>query len=226
MPLTKARRFKPQARLRTRTVKHWWQARKADVLTVTPHVTRVLFHSPLNVKPCLSSWLTWLDNSKMDIDRLYWGIAGVLFHSPLSMKPCLSSWLTWLDDAEVGVSWLSCIGVLPGYCFILLWAWTMFVFLIDLAGRCWGGCQLSELYWGIAGVLFHSPLGRKRGVGLGDVFELDNVRGAGIARWKCLGSLVTGSILPWRNFLVEGIFPLELTWVQTPFPKKLFRMRV
>ena len=37
---------------------------------------------------------------------------------------------------------------------------------------------------------------------------------------------VAGSILFWRNFPVEGIFPLELTWVQTPFPPKLFRMRV
>ena len=37
---------------------------------------------------------------------------------------------------------------------------------------------------------------------------------------------VAGSILLWGNFLVEGIFPLELTWVQTPLPKKLFRMRV
>ena len=31
---------------------------------------------------------------------------------------------------------------------------------------------------------------------------------------------VAGSILLWGNFPVEGIFPLELTWVQTPFPKK------
>ena len=37
---------------------------------------------------------------------------------------------------------------------------------------------------------------------------------------------VAGSILLWGNFPVEGIFPLELTWVQTPFPPKLFRMRV
>ena len=37
---------------------------------------------------------------------------------------------------------------------------------------------------------------------------------------------VAGSILLWRNFPVEGIFPFELTWVQTPFPKKLFRMKV
>ena len=31
---------------------------------------------------------------------------------------------------------------------------------------------------------------------------------------------VGGSILLWGNFPVEGIFPLELTCVQTPFPKK------
>ena len=31
---------------------------------------------------------------------------------------------------------------------------------------------------------------------------------------------VAGSILLWGHFPVEGIFPLELTWVQTPFPKK------
>ena len=37
---------------------------------------------------------------------------------------------------------------------------------------------------------------------------------------------VAGSILLWGNFTEEGIFPLELTWVQTPFPKKLFWMRV
>ena len=37
---------------------------------------------------------------------------------------------------------------------------------------------------------------------------------------------VAGSILLWGNFPVEGIFPLELTWVQTLFPQKLFRMSV
>ena len=35
MPHTTARRFKPQARLEP---VHWWQARKADLLTVTPRV--------------------------------------------------------------------------------------------------------------------------------------------------------------------------------------------
>ena len=33
---------------------------------------------------------------------------------------------------------------------------------------------------------------------------------------------VTGSILLWGNFPVEGIFPLELTWVQAQFPKNSF----
>ena len=37
MPHTTARRFKPQARLEP-AQQHWWQARKADMLTVTPHV--------------------------------------------------------------------------------------------------------------------------------------------------------------------------------------------
>ena len=31
---------------------------------------------------------------------------------------------------------------------------------------------------------------------------------------------------PLGTFSVVGIFPLELTWVQTPFPPKLLRMRV
>ena len=38
------------------------------------------------------------------------------------------------------------------------------------------------------------------------------------------GHAVAGFL--WGNFPVEGIFPLQLTWVQTPFPQKLFRMRV
>ena len=37
MPHTKARRFKPQARLEP-SQQHWWRARKADVLTMTPRV--------------------------------------------------------------------------------------------------------------------------------------------------------------------------------------------
>ena len=52
---------------------------------------------------------------------------------------------------------------------------------------------------------------------------------AGIAQLVVLGLAVhsvAGSILLWGHFPVEGIFPLELTWVQTPFPPKLFRMRV
>ena len=37
LPHTTARRLKPQARLEP-TQKQWWQARKADMLTVTPRV--------------------------------------------------------------------------------------------------------------------------------------------------------------------------------------------
>ena len=50
-------------------------------------------------------------------------------------------------------------------------------------------------------------------------------RGAGIAQLVVLGLAVhsvAGSILLWGHFPVEGIFPLELTWVQTPFPKNSF----
>ena len=53
--------------------------------------------------------------------------------------------------------------------------------------------------------------------------------GAEIAQLVVLGLAVhsvAGSILLWGLFPVEGIFPLELTWVQTPFPPKLLRMRV
>ena len=54
--------------------------------------------------------------------------------------------------------------------------------------------------------------------------------GAGIAQLVVLGLAVhsvAGSILLWGHFPVEGIFfPLELTWVPTPFPQKLLRMRV
>ena len=59
--------------------------------------------------------------------------------------------------------------------------------------------------------------------------EIIKISGAGIAQLVVLGLAVhsvAGSILLWGHFPVEGIFPLELTWVQTPFPQKLLRMRV
>ena len=37
MPHIKARKFQPQPRLEPAN-QHWWQARKADVLTITPRV--------------------------------------------------------------------------------------------------------------------------------------------------------------------------------------------
>ena len=59
--------------------------------------------------------------------------------------------------------------------------------------------------------------------------EMKQGTGAGIAQLVVLGLAVhsvAGSILLGGHFPVEGIFPLELTWVQTPFPKNLFQMRV
>ena len=47
--------------------------------------------------------------------------------------------------------------------------------------------------------------------------------GTGIAQLVVLGLAVhsvAGSILLWGSFPVEGIFALELKWVQTPFPPK------
>ena len=41
-----ARRFKPQARLE-HAQQHWWQARTADMLTVTPRVALTIFHFDL-----------------------------------------------------------------------------------------------------------------------------------------------------------------------------------
>ena len=58
---------------------------------------------------------------------------------------------------------------------------------------------------------------------------LKQISGAGIAQLVVLGLAVhsvAGSILLWGHFPVEGTFPLELTWVQTPFPQKLFQIRV
>ena len=53
--------------------------------------------------------------------------------------------------------------------------------------------------------------------------SFQTMRGAGIAQLVVLGLAVhsvVGSILLWGHFPVEGIFPLELTWVQAPFPPK------
>ena len=43
MPLTRAWKFKPQPRLEP-TLYHWWQARKADMLTFTPCVAPIAAH--------------------------------------------------------------------------------------------------------------------------------------------------------------------------------------
>ena len=49
--------------------------------------------------------------------------------------------------------------------------------------------------------------------------------GGRIAQLVVLGLAVhsvAGSILLWGHFPEEGIFPLELTWVQTPLPQNSF----
>ena len=53
MPHTKAQRFKPQARLEPAQY-HWWQARKANVLTVTPRVVPEMISQPTNPWSMLS----------------------------------------------------------------------------------------------------------------------------------------------------------------------------
>ena len=52
MPHTTAWRFKPQARLEP-TQQHWWQARKADMLTVTPCVA---MHHPGQQAQHTTNW--------------------------------------------------------------------------------------------------------------------------------------------------------------------------
>ena len=55
--------------------------------------------------------------------------------------------------------------------------------------------------------------------------RVEGMHGAGIAQLVVLGlavQSVAGSILLWGNFPEEGIFPLELTWLQTPFPQNSF----
>ena len=42
MPHIKARRFNPQARLEP-VQYHWWQARKADMLTLTPRIAPIRY---------------------------------------------------------------------------------------------------------------------------------------------------------------------------------------
>ena len=61
MPHTTARRFKPQTRLEPAQW-HWWQARKADMLTVTPRV--VLFRHGLTTDCYVDKKLTHSNEEK------------------------------------------------------------------------------------------------------------------------------------------------------------------
>ena len=57
MPHTTARRFKPKARLEP-AQQHWWQARKADALTITPRAAPGLsaIISDTFISECTCSW--------------------------------------------------------------------------------------------------------------------------------------------------------------------------
>ena len=59
--------------------------------------------------------------------------------------------------------------------------------------------------------------------------KTSHLAGAGIAPWQCVGLTVLLDAALWVQsssekgfFPVEGIFPLEFTWVLTPFPKNSF----
>ena len=54
MPHTTTRRFKPEARVEPAQL-HWWQARKADVLTVTPRVAQITVLQEEGKSLCCSS---------------------------------------------------------------------------------------------------------------------------------------------------------------------------
>ena len=74
----------------------------------------------------------------------------------------------------------------------------------------------SNFGCGLVSIKFQrlSSLGRREGGGGG---------GGGNSSLVVFGLAVhgvAGSILLWGNFPVEGIFLLEFTWVQTPFPPK------
>ena len=108
-----------------------------------------------------------------------------------------------------------------------------------IKGECLGRLVRSlgvlDLHYTFGGGHVHNPEQVKYHFKAGSAFViymlelLNRYLGAGIAQLVVLGLAVhsvAGSILLWGHFLVEGIFPLELTWVQTPFPQKLLRMRV
>ena len=67
MPHTTAQRFKPQARLDP-VQQHWWQARKADMLAVIPHVTPKMASWCLErlicAPPLLSVVFPWLPSKQ------------------------------------------------------------------------------------------------------------------------------------------------------------------
>ena len=73
MPHTKAPKFKPQPRLE-HALQHWWQARKAHVLTITPRVARTTLSQQIFSKtpPMIS-----VDMSKSALTASYGILSGV-----------------------------------------------------------------------------------------------------------------------------------------------------
>ena len=76
MSHTNAQRFKPQTRLKP-AQQHWWQARKADVLTITPRVTPK----------------SWLHSSLVLWDGSFQDFMNILY-------------LQWLRMCSVGIKWM------------------------------------------------------------------------------------------------------------------------
>ena len=94
---------------------------------------------------------------------------------------------------------------------------TMIIIIIGLKGAVWDFLQSSRCAWTVSNTYIQ----------VAKVQSCANhlQHGARIAQLVVHGLAVhgvAGSILLWGHFPVEGIFPLELTWVQTPFPQNSF----
>ena len=87
--------------------------------------------------------------------------------------------------------------------------WSMIGNLLDVFGSCERHSKLTEVY------IPFRPISKET------LFVVCiGGRNSSLVVFGLAVHSVAGSILLWGNFPVEGIFPLELTWVQTPFPQK------
>ena len=83
MPHTTAQRFKPQTRLEP-VQQHWWQARKADMRTITPRVAASVRIQTNKLYYC-SPRLSWQTNLRLD-EAYHLGFS---LGTPLSSPPSL-----------------------------------------------------------------------------------------------------------------------------------------